>query len=403
MTTNDYISSATTNRPRALVALWAAIAALLATAVFGVFSVADTPSASEPEVAVRQLLAAANKSDVLGALGALLPSERDLLRQPFTDLMGEAQRLGLASDKIDLNHVDGVTLKFDDIKTSVKTLTPDFAAVTLTGGKVTSLFDARRLAGPLLAEVGVDASQAVSDSQTEDIKSAPVELMTVRESGRWYVSIAYSIAEAMRKDGGGALPDFGNELEARGEASPEQAVDTAVRAALAGDLEHLVALIGSAEGRALRDYAPLFLPATKGSGLNANIRKLTLGVSDRSGSSAKVAIKTFDIELSLDGSPARFAFDGKCSTITFPGERPQRTCNADALKALPFLNALPGATSTLADLNIAVVNENGKWFISPTKTVTDLFLTVTHALDRTTLRKTIDSIREQVTGAPARA
>ena len=381
---------------RGLLTLWVAILAMLGTAVLGLVTVGDEAAASEPADAVKRLLRAASDSDVLGALEAVLPSERAIVREPLLDLVGEAERLGLLSDD-DLSHVNGIDLDFADVRMQTESLSAGIAAVRVDGGKVTSSFDPRRFPiGPTLTDSGVDVSGAGTETETTDLAAEPFELVTVESDGKWYVSIAYSIAEAARQDAGAPLPNFGQGVAARGEPTAQAAVEAALRAGLALDVERLIGLVSPGEGRALRDYAPLFLNDAKAAAADAQrsfsstVNSIRLSGGTGSGSTARVAVETFDIALRFGGETGRIIYDGECTTLTAPGERPQKTCAQDALRALPFVNALPEGAGR-STLTFEVVKADGAWFISPTRSLTGMLLDTTKLLDRKSLA---DAIRQ---------
>jgi hypothetical protein len=381
-----------------LVTLWVAIVAMLATAVFGLATVGDEADASEPADAVKRLLRAASDSDVLGAMEAVLPAERAIIRKPLTDLASESKRLGLLSSD-NLSHIDGVDLDFADVHMTTSSLADGIAAVRVDGGKVTSIVDPRRLPiGPTLTDAGADLSGERPETEVTNIADDPLELVTVRSDGKWYVSIAYSIAEGMRKAAGAPAPNFGNGLPAKGEPSAKGAVEATLRAALALDVERLIGLVSPGEGRALRDYAPLFIDDLKSSAaearksFSATVNKLELS-GDESGSEARITLSAFDVAVKIEGETARFSFDGECTTFTAPGERPEKMCAKDALKALPFFGTLPEGAG-LNKLTIHAVKADGAWFISPTRTMTGAILDITKLLDRKSLADLIKGFEE---------
>jgi hypothetical protein len=394
-------TAATTKRPPSTIAaLWTAIVALLATAVLGLASV-NADGATSPEAAVRQLLRAANDSDVLGALGALLPAERDVLRKPLVDLVGEAARLRLLAD-VDLGHVGAVSLTFSDVKMTTTALAADVSAVRVDGGRLAGVFDPSRFKlGKTLLDAGVAAPSGSVERETTDLATAPFELVTIKDGDHWYVSVTYSIAEAARKDAGAPLPDFNAALPRRGEASPKDAVDAFVRAAIAFDIEHVLGLIAPAEGAALRAYAPLFIAEAKQAAADARaaatitLNSLSLAESDVSGARARVTLKGFDVAFQTDAGRGSVIFDGDCTAIKVPGESAQRACAKDALQAVPFLTGLRAVPTSLT---ITVVRSGGLWYVSPTGTVADAILDTTRHLDADSLATLIASFRAMAAG-----
>lgn len=389
-------------RPRrGLGVLWVAILAMLGTAAFGLVTISDDDIAAstEPADAVKRLLRAASDRDALGALEVVLPAERAVIRQPLVELTSEANRLGLLADA-DLSDVGGVDFKFENVTMATESLADGIAKVRSTGGKVTTVGDPRRVPiGPVLRDAGVDLSGEEPETEVTDLATSPFEIVTVRDGDKWYVSIAYSIAESARKDAGAPLPNFGQGIPARGEPSAKQAVDTALRAALALDIERLIALVSPGEGRALRDYAPLFIEDAKAGAaqarrsFSATVSSLELSEVSSSGGEARVAIERFDVALRIEGETGRFNFDGECTTVSVPGQPQERMCANDALKALPFLGVLPDG-SGFEKLTVSAVEADGAWYLSPTRTMTGLLLDLTGQLDRQKLTELIRGFTE---------
>ena len=105
---HDLVPTAEPSRtgPAARWTVGIAIAALLAAGGFALAYL--QPQANTPEEAVRSLVTAITDEDVLGALDALAPSERDLLRDTLVDVTGELRRLDVLDDDADLSGVRGV-------------------------------------------------------------------------------------------------------------------------------------------------------------------------------------------------------------------------------------------------------------------------------------------------------
>src|SRR6185436_20625078 len=96
----------------------------------------------------------------------------------------------------------------------------------------------------------------------------------------------------------------------------------------------------------------------------------TLDLSSRtSGDEAVVKIDKLAFRLSVPGEGVTVDYDGKCATIKgvedFFGFGGAPICG-DALsqQAIPGLNVSP-------DIGIVAVREDGKWYVSPSRTVLD--------------------------------
>ena len=244
-----------------------------------------------------------------------------------------------------------------------------------------------------------------------------MKLVTVKDGGGWHVSLGYTIAEAIRGDG--PAPDFAAAPVPVGSDSPDGAVRDLVAAAEARDLRKVVSLMAPDEDKALYAYASLFVgkPVSSDSDPSVEISKLELSVTG-SGSTRLVRIKTFAVKLVTGDATMTMDFDGKCSTVqtTYPDgyfsttpdlepsfmsnaerkqfeaeqaqeqaqlEEPHRTCagEAPADGGAADIGTLGALGTSVQDFAITVVQIDGRWYVSPVRTLLD---TVDRALQKLT-------------------
>lgn len=400
-----YSSYAPTKKSRSKVGVVAVALGVLATlggAVFAATQIAGDEGS--PEKAVEKLLDAVSQEDVLGALEAIPPSERDSLKGGVTDIFEQAKRLQLLSDDADLGKLAGVDIEFQDVKLASKPLRDDLASVSFVGGTATTSADPKRLPlGSFVKEVAGSAlAEAEPTSDTSETTGDDV-LVTVKEDGKWYVSIWYSVAEAARRgsgarDGSGpAVPDKAAAIEAKGADSPEEAIDALLRAGATLDLRRLIELMPPDEARALHEYAPLFLSdAESGAAELRQFFTIDIGTlelaADTSGDESLVTVKKFNFTGRFGPPEESFqlSYTDGCATFGGPGVEQQRFC-ASELRDNPeqFLEqfGIPGFRVPNIDIqNPAVgfvtVKRDGKWYVSPTRTVLEDFAAVLRVLER---------------------
>ena len=406
-------------RPLTIVGLVIGIAALIGAAVFAAFAVGGDEGS--PESAVNKLIDAVNREDVLGAMEALPPGERDSLKGSVSDLSGQLERLEILSSDFDLSGLKGIVLDISDAKFSSQKLSDDVAMVSVVGGRARSSVDPAKLPlGDFVRKLAGDAlTNAKPTSDTEEIKASdPTRLATIKEDSHWYVSLWYSVAEAARRDAGARAPDFGHGIPANGASSPEQAVDGFLRAGAALDLRQLIELLPPDEMRALHDYAPLFLDDAQGA-INEFKQRVQVSIddlglsADRSGDRALVKITKFGFTakfpsdfLGDSGGTATLSYGGGCITFSAPGQAQRRECGADKAKALPFLAPFANLAGQVPKLNLAhpdagfvAVERNGRWFVSPTRTLLDDLTAVLKVFDRSDLDRMADYVRQFLGGA----
>jgi hypothetical protein len=379
-------------QPLIVMALSVAIAALLVAAGLSV-AVLSGGGSSTPEDAVRGLLTAAGNGDIVGVLDHLDPAERDALAGSINGIAGELKRLGVISNSADLNHVSGVAASFTGLTLSTESLRDGLTDVRITGGQVHTNVDPATLpVGPFLKSVLGDSLSNAKPSSHDTALKLTVPVATVRRDGSWYVSIGYTVAEAIRQHAHLGFPT--SSVPAVGAASPTQAVADLLQAIGALDARRLVELTPPDEMAALHEYAPLFLDKAAAAASQPDAPKITisdLGLSSATHAGGElVHITHIAVHVVSGGTTFDYSTATHCLKVTGPSVPPIPTCAgssapSDPTAANPFaslhgLNLHP-------DLGIVVVQNGGKWYVSPLRTVLDDVLAVLHALPTDVLDK----------------
>jgi hypothetical protein len=421
----DLTELSASSPPRRHPRLRVMIAAGLATVLAGggvAFAALNGGTTNRPEDAVRGLLTAASNGDLLGVLDHLDPAETSALVGPLRNSTTELERLGVLSDGADLSRVGGVKASFT-ITTSTENLRPDLVAVTITGGSVHGRVDPAQLPiGSMLREIaGAALTKAKPVEASRQLDSAHLPpLLTVERntsSGRqWFVSIGYTIADNARRSANLPMPAVSASIPAKGADQPTQAVDEFLRAAAAFDIRRLVELTPPQEMAALHDYAPLFLnqattaldePGAERPTVKVNDLRLSAAVH---GSTALVTVDSLDVSGTSGTSHFAYRTGDKCVTVTgvdpsstgisrnqisvaAPGAGSLGICGdgpttssdtgGDPLAPVPTLfgGGLDIFAGVHPTLGIAVEKaSDGKWYVSPVRTVLDDAVAVLHAL-----------------------
>ncbi len=255
-----------THRPRGK--RIAAIGAVLAVGAAGTFAVAaiaggNDGGGSSPTDAVEQLVAAINAEDALGAMDFVLPGERRTFKQPMIDMVTELQRLEVLSDAASLGGIEGadVEIELDDI--DLDEVADDIVNVELEGDASIEIDGESLPLGDFVIDEMLDGE--APDARTDEAASFggstgnDVGFTTVRKDGRWYVSLAYTIAELARADLDIDVPDLADAIEPAGGESPEDAADRMLDAISSLDAAGVIALLHPDEFDAVQRYAPMFL------------------------------------------------------------------------------------------------------------------------------------------------
>jgi hypothetical protein len=372
--------------PGRVTALWIGIVALFAGGIFAVAFVAADDEGS-PEEAVRRMLRALADEDVIGVLEALPPSEREVFQAELPRLTEQLERLEILGKGFRLEQVKGVDLSFRDIELSSRTIGDGVSAVRITGGRVSySVIPAELELGGFLEDL-VDLPtepQTGSEPIVSDDPDDNEPIIVILEDGRWHVSLYYSIAEGARAESGAPVPKFGEGVEPRGEASPEKAAEALIRAGLALDVERAIALVDPKEGRALHDYAPLFIDDAEAAASEADfsgtLNSIEFSSKSLGDGRTAVSLEKFDFDVSIEGETASVTFDGECVNVEAPdlAEDEGRYCPDDA----PLPAPIAEITTKLPSTGIVAVQRDGAWFVSPTRTLFEAIIGALEAIDR---------------------
>jgi hypothetical protein len=390
----DILAQPPKRGPLAIAALWGGLLAVIGGVVFAALFLAGERAGS-PEEAVERLFAAVSDEDVLGVLEALPPSERDALSGNLSQIVEELKRLEVLARDADLGRVAGLDLAFENLELSTTSLGDDVSVVRVEGGTARYRVVPQQLPlGDLVRDLFGDELPAEPESGSEEITSEDdVQLATIKEDGRWYVSIWYSVAEAARKDAGKPVPAFGRGLEAKGASSPEAAVRQLVAAAADLDARRAFELLPPDEARALHDYAPLFLDDLEREAVETRsslqLRVDTLDLrAKRDGDHAVVSVASLAVSGTHDGEAVAFRFDGTCSEVVLGPER-QRHCPETIDKLVPFFGGFMGARVPALP-NLVTVERDRRWFVSPTHSALRPVVDVLRELDRRELEDAIE-------------
>jgi hypothetical protein len=220
--------------------------------------------AATPEQAVEHMVGSLEENDLLGMIDVFAPWERDFARDEINKYLDDAKQNDLLAKDADLAAFSGYTLSVDGLQVKADEVNERISNVAIVGG--TAHFQSQLKELPVGAKVLEQLNKANDGQAPDDVDTtadlADAELpplTTIKQDGRWYVSLFYTIAEAARRDAGAPAPSTAERVPAKGESSPAAAVDEMIDALEHGDARRLVALAPPDEMAVLHDYAPLFL------------------------------------------------------------------------------------------------------------------------------------------------
>lgn len=370
-------------RLMALMATAAAVGGLLAgcgTAP-GKQKPAGGPGAATPQEAVGDLLSSLSQGRYDQALLDITPGEYAALQHPLNDMMSQLVRLGIVTPSTSLSHVPGLSVVFSNPTFSVSTLSPGVDFVQFTGGTVTGTATPSQLpVGPKLEQVLAPViAKAHPVTKTSPLSGNPdAGLAAVEDNGRWYVSLGYSVAEAARRSHHMNLPSALLDIQPSGASSPDGAVQDLMTDIGHLDVTQLLALTPPDELPALRDYASLFLPAVKSklAGLASWTVSVTSPALHDETKPDGTLVHLDALKIVASNKTMTVTYTKGCATIdtgaTF------QVCKSNIQRFLGLAH-LPQAATNLVniilslkpDTGIMTVEEGGKWFVSPVRTLLD--------------------------------
>jgi len=407
--------------------------------------------ADTPEAAVQQLLDSLSNEDILGAAELVDPSERATLVDSGVSISEQLVRLEVLSPDLDLNALSGVDLRFDNIKLRAVPVRADVTQVFIDGGSSRASVDVSKLPlGKLITDRAPADWLTFSDSVGSPIGST-FPIAVVKRSGHWYVSLWYSVAENARIAAGEPMPSVADRPVPIGADSPEAAVERLIREGLRLDPRTVIGMLDPEEMAALYDYSPLFLPQAEAAandvlqtaadnGLEWSLDSISLS-STPDGDLASVRLDGFDARLTgpdANGhavlADGKFAVDATVTTTDYMGDPITTTygihdgcivTESDNPDMGPSFNSCDGSngpaflgggifgggilglpeqvitSANTTDFGVVAHKVDGKWFVSPIRTITTAAITGLESLNPDDLATVVDSITQVFDGTGA--
>lgn len=352
--------------------------------------------AENPTLAAQSLVTAIGNGDVAGLLGGLVPAEAEVLVDLNSDLTEEFKRLKIYKQDADPNKLPGLEIKTRDLKFdegAAEQINDHLTITKLVSGTVVLDSDATKL--PLTEEFLEKAFPGglEAESQHEEIDIAkeiaenggdPIRIATVKHDGEWYPSLFYTVADYALAEEKKEWPK--EPIANNGANSPKAAVQSMIEAAIAQDLTRVIELLPPDEMGVLHDVGPMIVDAAgHGEAQDITITSFQVEEQDVTGGT-KVVLQ--EIGLEAEGEQVKVRRDGDCYQVEAGGEQ-ERLCaseiaeemgdskmSSDAKRAMEHL-----ASGLLRNSGVVTTEFDGKHYVSPLRTVTDLGLTVVKSLE----------------------
>jgi hypothetical protein len=344
----------------------------------------SSEGATSPSSAVDALLAAADRSDLLGVLDAIAPGERQVIEPGLTDLVHQLERLGILSSRLDLTDIAGFGLHFSKITSRTRSISSDLAAVTITGGSVSESVNPSELpVGTFLTGLVGGALRGGARTHSSSAMTGASAIVTEKVGGSWYVSLGYTIAfDALRAKGESGVPPSAGAIQPAGTSSADGAVRAFIDDSAAFNISGLISGLAPGEVGALQTYAPEVIGRAESALSKAKsavqLKVTGMRLSDETVSGGTL-VRVSDLGLSASFRGITISIKGGCVAVTAPTGTTSH-CPSPTSRSVEeqrILAVLPASLRSLAtrlltthpDTGIVSVNENGQWFVSPTATL----------------------------------
>jgi len=349
----------------------------------------DDAGKANPTDAATNLVNSLSKGDVLGVLESLTPAESSLLVDFNAKSTDRLKELKVYKDDADPNKMHGASIEAKNLKYDEKNAEKvnDHLTITkLVGGTVSLHADVNEL--PFTEEFmdaafpdGVNSKP--TDEQIDVAKvvretGQPIRIATVNVDGKWYPSLFYTIADYALQDAHKQWPS--QSIANNGADDAEGAVKEMVQAAINADAERVIELLPPDEMGALHDAGPALLEemgTQRPSGVE--VTQLDTEVTDAESGGQKVMLS--EIQVNADGQTYHVKKDGYCYTAEGEGQS-ERLCAGDLATEMGKSSMSPDLKQALTNLasglmkntGVVATEVDGKWYVSPLRTYTELGL-----------------------------
>ncbi|MBB5954194.1 hypothetical protein FHS29_000764 [Saccharothrix tamanrassetensis] len=383
-----------------------AIVAVLALAAGTFFTVralrsSDSVAAGSenPQTAANNLLSALGSGDVLGIMNGLAPAEAKLSKDYTEATVSEAKRLEILKKEADPQKISGVQIKSEGIKfdeAAAEKVNDRLTINKVTEGRITVTSDVKQvpLTDKLVKALGAKLDQE-PETETLDFakekdkrKGKPIGIATIKVGDDWYPSLFYTLANAALEEEDLKWPAQG--IAPAGADSPEAAAKGMVDKALNGDVKGVIALLPPDEMGVIQDVGPVILDQIgRVPDTGAKLVELETDSKDVTGGKQLTVRK---LVLEVKGKKGEVSRDGDCYTAKADGQS-QRLC-ADEIAQLVEQqggrNVPPAAVDVIARVGAQVLKDglgvvttevDGKWYVSPIRSYSEIFLTLLRGLE----------------------
>jgi hypothetical protein len=380
-----------------------AVVALAAGAVVTVYALKNSndvaAGAPSPAAAANNLVSALGSGDVIGIMNGLAPAEAKLSKDYLTGTVDELKRLEVLKKDADPNKLSGVEFKAENIKFdegAAETVNDHLVINKLTEGKITLTSDVKKI--PLTDKLveAMGAQNEKSTTETIDIaeeikksnKGEPIRIASIKVGSDWYPSLFYTIADNYLHEEKLKWPT--SPIAPAGAGSASDAAKQMVEAGMGADLKKVIALLPPDEMGVIQDLGPVLID--QAGRIPATGAKLTAFETDSKEVTGGTLLTIKKLSVEVDGEKVEIVRSGDCYAVTAQGKE-QKLC-ADEITQLIEQQGGKNVPNAAIDVigrigarvlkdGIGVVSTkvDGKWYVSPVRTYSELGLTLMRGLE----------------------
>ncbi len=339
----------------------------------------NATGAASPGEAVTSMSSAIEAQDPVRALTFVAPAQV----RGISDVYKTAKSKASAAGVIGSNPFAGLDISIRGVTTRVDKLSDTAAAVTVTGGNLDYTVNEKQMKPALRA--GNAHGEVDLTTVAEDAIGSPAPIITIKQDGKWYVSPADTALEWFRRANSLPAGDFSGKIttSSTGSASPSDVLKDLASAVSGVQASRLLDLVSPDELGAAYRYRRAIIQYLDDQGVLGELQDqgrltfddVTSDVRDKSGSSARVVLRSLTGTYSSNDSSGRFSFDGGCLRVD-DGSSSDSGCVNKVLEEY----GAPTQVADSTDVSVDVVKVSGRWYLSPVRTLARLSKTVVAGL-----------------------
>lgn len=380
-----------------------AVVALAAGAVVTVIALKNSndvaAGAPSPAAAANNLVSALGSGDVIGIMNGLAPAEAKLSKDYLTGTVDELKRLEVLKKDADPNKLSGIEFKAENVKFdegAAETVNDHLVINKLTEGKITLTSDVKKipLTEKLVAAMGAQNQSPTTETIdiAEEIKKSnkgePIRIASIKVGTDWYPSLFYTIADNVLHEEKLKWPS--KPIAPAGAGSAADAAKQIVEAGMSADLTKVIALLPPDELGVIQDLGPVIID--KVGRVPATGAKLTAFETDSKDVTGGTLLTIKKLGVDVGGEKVEIVRSGDCYSVTAQGQN-QKLCANEITQlieqqggksvpsaAIDVIGRI-GARVLKDGIGVVSTEVDGKWYVSPIRTYSEIGLTLMRGLE----------------------